>query len=265
MTDMFKIVLDSYWRQARLYPALLATLPCLVVVIAFWPQLLAPTVTKGVIAFASSLGVLYAMAAFARSRGKRTEKRLLKSWGGWPTTIWLRHRSGLLQPQTTARYHQYLTKHVPGLVQPSASEETCEPENADMQYASAVEWLKEQCRGKNFPLVEKENAEYGFRRNLRGMRPVGLSLCALGVVLPVVTLEYLVGPSTSFTAFFEPPHIWALFSYSWAGAAAVFNAVTAVTWLVVVDDAWVREAADQYARALLANCDAVAAKRTKKI
>lgn len=254
MTDLLKLIFDAYSRQARLYPALLTLVPPLTLIAALWPDLLTLTSLPGLVGFTAAFGVLYALASFARSRGKQVEKRLLKVWGAWPTTIWLRHRSMFVQKPTLARYHQFLADHVPDWVRPLEADEQADIEKADSYYASAVDWLKEQCRGPDFPMVEKENTEYGYRRNLRGIRNVGVSVCIGGIIAALGMLEYRYGGSESVSAFIQPRHLWALLS-SATGAAIVFNLFAVAAWLTTVNDDWVREAADQYARALLANCD----------
>jgi hypothetical protein len=179
--------------------------------------------------------------------------------GGWPTTLWLRHACDFLQPQTLTRYHAYLTASVPGLQLPSAEDEARDNDSADLAYSSAVKWLQERCRGKDFPLVEKENAEYGFRRNLRGMRSIGLTACVLAAMLSgvalldmhrdlAVALADLSARSWDVLTGISPPIV----------AATIVDLVAIVGWLVIVRDQWVRDAGDQYARALLACCDKLA-------
>jgi hypothetical protein len=253
MTDVLKSVTDLYWLQARLYPALLTILPSLVVIVAFWPHPLSSTTGNTVLALAGAVGLLYAVAVVARSRGKKTERRLLKAWGGWPTTIWLRHRTGVLPPQTLERYHRYLAKN--GIALPTAEDEARDPDNADRSYASAIEWLKEHTRAKSYRLVVKENAEYGFRRNLRGLRTIGVALCIVGIAACAIGIESQAGFSTSLSAFFERSHLVSIASNRKLLAALVFNVTCTGLWFALVRDSWVREGADQYSRALLATCE----------
>src|SRR5882724_11130102 len=91
MTDLMRLF-DSYSRQARLYPSLIFLLPPLFTTIAWYPDLLTSSAAATALTLATSCGLLYALASFARSRGKSIEQRLLAQWGGWPTTLWLRHR-----------------------------------------------------------------------------------------------------------------------------------------------------------------------------
>ena len=257
---------DIYGRQARLYPGLLTLFPPLLAAIAWFPALISSSIVGTLLTLASSCGLVYGLAVVSRTQGKKAEKRLLRDWGGWPSTIWLRHASDYLQPQTLARYHAYLTANVPSLQLPTAEEESKDRHKADLAYASAVKWLQERCRGKDFPLVEKENAEYGFRRNLRGMRSIGLTACvlaaALSVIAPVNGHHDLAAALMSLSG----GQSWQAFTgISPAIIAATVVAVIAVLgWLVIVRDQWVRDAGDQYARALLASCDKLASATSKQ-
>lgn len=249
--------LDRYNRQARLYPALLAFLPAILTLVIRYPPLLTSNATATVMTLSISCGLLFLLTTVARSRGKIAERRLLKKWGGWPTTLWLRHSDTNLPPQTKARYHAALIKHVPGLNLPTADEERVNPiEVADNAYRSAVEWLKEYCRTHDCPLVEKENAEYGFRRNLRGLRPLGVALTCVGLLATVAWSLFAAGLTVG--DLLRPSTWHALAGHEISGlllGTAALNLVALVFWLCVVRDSWVRQAGDQYARALLASCD----------
>jgi hypothetical protein len=122
------------------------------------------------------------------------EKRLLAEWNGWPTTIWLRHRDDNLPQLVRARYHAFFARNVPLYVTPTKQQEAADPKAADAIYASAVKWLQERCRGKAFPLVEKENAEYGFRRNLRGLKPIGLTACCAALLISALAILWQYEP-----------------------------------------------------------------------
>ena len=182
IADLF----DSYARQARLFPGRLTVFPPLTVVLAWFPMLLLSNLGTALLTLATSCGLLYALGSLARTLGKNVEARLLKEWGGWPTTINLRF-SGPLERPTLTCYHGFLGRNVPGLTMPSEDEERANPGAADGVYASAVKWLKEETR-KGFPRVDKENAQYGFRRNLRGMKPIGILSCVAAVVFSLVAI-----------------------------------------------------------------------------
>src|ERR1051325_796828 len=103
LSDIGKLF-DSYSRTARLSPALLVILP------AFWTAVtLAPVDLDGpkaswFFSIIAGFGALYLLTSLARSRGKAAEDKLVKDWGGWPTTIALRHSNGHIDRLTKARY-----------------------------------------------------------------------------------------------------------------------------------------------------------------
>ncbi len=258
MIDLSKLF-DSYSRQARLFPGLLTLFPIILTAIAWFPRLVTSSWGATLVTLATSCGLLYGLSVLSRSRGKKVEKRLLEAWGGWPTTIWLRHRDDNLPPPVRARYHAFFARNVPLFVTPTEQQEAADPKAADGMYASAVKWLQERCRGKAFPLVEKENAEYGFRRNLRGLKPIGVTACLTALLISLLAIlwqnESLFPALASLSA---KPLLGALSAVKPAALGAVCVDIAAIIgWMFIVHDGWVRGAGDQYARALLACCDSL--------
>lgn len=238
--------LDSYWRAARLYPAVVIVLPPAVFSVSLFgfDASLGDAIKSAGLAGVGVLAVLYAASVLARSRGKLVERRLLLLWGCLPSTRLLRHSDSTLPNRTKERYRQYLARNVGKL--PTATSETRDPEKADAQYADAVLWLKEQRRGPRYALLLKENAEYGFRRNLRGLRSPGLFLAA-GTLFCWVAVA-----SDGFSVSIRDLITGATAGQIIAVVPAVL--VGGYLWLIVRDE-WVKEAADQYAITLLATCD----------
>jgi len=237
-TDLF----DTYGLRARLLPALVVVLPVAIVIALVFPAIYATASTIG-----GSLGVasafLFLFSHVVRARGRALEVKLYAAWGGLPTTCWLRHRDMRLDEHTKARYHNFLREHVPALTIPSAPEEASDPERADAAYASAVKWLLEYTRSADeFPLVFKENVTYGFRRNLLAAKPLALkTLTVLVVAVGLVA--------------------WKRHHADWAATDAetllafVVLAGTIFLWTTLIRAEWVQDAAEGYARALLATCD----------
>jgi hypothetical protein len=246
---------DSYSRQARLYPALLTLLPGIFLAITWIPGVL--NAGQTIIAIVAGCGFLYFLADLARTRGKRLEASLLKEWGGWPTTIWLRHADDHLPVEGKRRYHAFLSKQPQIRALPTPEEERNGPRAADERYAASVLWLKERCRGAKFPLVEKENATYGFRRNLLGLKPIGIGLCVVCILTPLIVAAFKNGWDASHPVQF----VWEVYLDlpGMVAFAILVSAIALLIWVAVVTRRGVREAADQYARALLANCDSLAA------
>lgn len=104
MTDVFASLKDPYERKARVIPGLLVGLPILVPLIGVYG--VKHSVLTAVASVLGGCGAIYALASVARGRGKQLEEQLVKSWGGMPTTIALRHRDNFLDSVSKARYHE---------------------------------------------------------------------------------------------------------------------------------------------------------------
>jgi hypothetical protein len=173
-------VKDPYDRTARTFPGLLTALPLLVPLLwIFGPK--SPILTS-LLGLVAGCGTIYALGSVARGRGKRLEDKLVKDWGGMPTTLILRHRDTFLDSVSKKRYHDEIKAKLKITV-PTAAEESLNTVAADDIYIGATRHLRELTRGKANALLLKENIAYGFHRNMLAMRPVGILTCMLGIVL----------------------------------------------------------------------------------
>src|SRR5258708_1403854 len=158
---------DHYSFRARLQPALLTLLPAALGVFA-WTGPGEKWVSALWTLFGTAGGT-YFLAMVARNRGKQIEPALWRSWGGAPTTQLLRH-SGSANPVMRERWHKYLSRLLSKSF-PTPEDETGDPVSADNLYAAGVKILIDKTRDtKAYPLVYKENVQYGFCRNLYAMR-----------------------------------------------------------------------------------------------
>ncbi len=241
---------DSYSRQARLYPALLTLSPATLSAIALIPSLLIGGAASTLAGLAVMCGVAYLLADLARTAGKRLEPKLVGSWGGLPTTLYLRHSTDHLDSETKARRHLLLGLHVPGFVAPTSAEEAVDAAATDKRWASAVHWLREQCRGEEHKLVHRENANYGFRRNMLGLKPIGIIVAVLALAALVV---FGYDPNPKAWHISLPGYVLATSKIGWFTAAIC--TLSLIGWWTVVTPSWVRHGADAYAHALLACCE----------
>lgn len=223
---------DSYTLLARIAPIVILFLPVAAAVAVWIPGGLS------IIGLLTSTAVTIALAFLAsqlgRDAGYLLQTKLWESWGGAPTTQVLRHR-GPTNPHLLRRYHEKLST-LCGKPFPSMRQERNTPENADRIYEAAVALLRERTRDcETFPLVFKENVNYGFRRNLYGLKGTGivLSLTSTTITCVHATLHH-------------DPASWILM-----GILAFFVAF----WLIRVNSDWVKIPAFAYARALLEACD----------
>lgn len=234
-------VMDAYDRRARFYPMVIVLLPALLGGACWLP---------GGVKYAGLIGgaaVTLAASAFltqlARDRGKRRENELFRHWGGRPSDRALSYGAQFFVDATLARCHKKLMTLDPGLrLPPSREYEKEHAKESKAAYAAATDLLVARTRDKErFPLLFKENISYGFRRNLWGLKPVGILMSVLGMsacVGRIITLGTELMPS--------------------GGPAVACGAVSALLlaiWCVWVTPSWVRVPADAYAKQLVEACD----------
>ena len=226
--------LDRYTWKARILPVYLTAAPAVLAIAATLPEgLNLPLAGASAIVF---LTLSYFVSQVASDFGKRLEPALWDSWGGPPTTRFLRHDNEEFNPATRARVHSQL--RALGLRIPTAKEEQTDRERTLGLYSSAVDDIRRLTRdSERFHLVYKGNIEYGFRRNLLGLKQGGLAIAALALVVSS----------------------WSLFR-GWntdgvilpvAFVTTLLNTCVALGWLIGVRSATVRITADRYARYLL--------------
>jgi hypothetical protein len=244
---------DLYNRQARIYPALIAFAPALWSLIAFTPR---QSITVGNASLTALVVgcVFYGLSAIARNRGIAIEPALLESWGGWPTTVLLRHGDGTIDRNTKKRYHRELQRLCPDLKWPTEKGEREDREAADGIYRSATKKLLEARRGPQYSLILEENASYGFWRNLFGLRPISLALAFSAAVLGAAVIWWNAN---------DPTNLRSLAQTAMAVPGATFAFVLALVyailqWIFVTSNS-VHQAAIAYAEALFRSLDAPAA------
>lgn len=225
---------DSYTWRARVLPVYLTVAPVVLMIAATLPEgLKLPLAGASAVVF---VPLSYFLSQIGSDFGKRLEPALWKSWGGPPTTRFLRHDNDEFNPATRVRVHDRLRSL--GLDIPTADQEETDGPRALQLYASAVDELRRLTRDTaRFPLVYKGNAEYGFRRNMLGLKAFGVTL----------TLVAIAGTGWALL------HEWRAESVL-AQVPAVIGLLTVgilLAWLVGVRSASVRITADRYANYLL--------------
>ncbi len=235
----WNIIPDEYDRAARLMPALVTMLAPAVSLFIWAPA--SYEIAGVAVSVIVTFGGLQLLMHLARTAGRRTQKQLYAEWGGAPTTLWLRQSSPFLPAPTRQRYLDKLAVHVPNWSLPDVDSETQNPTANDDAYAAAVGWLRTHMNHHRdmAPAIYRENKSYGFRRNLRGLRGLGMVISVMTLVIDVVLLIAHISAPDPLLAY----------------AAAGLSGVMVLTFGFVVTDAWVRDAADAYAQALLESCD----------
>jgi hypothetical protein len=240
---------DSYNRVARLYPALLAIAPILCSAIVVFPSIVSNIPRSAAAVFGLSC-LAYFLASLARSRGKAIEEQLLARWDGWPTTVMLRHRDDRIDPVTKARYHAALASLCPDIKMPSATDEQNFPSGADDTYRSATKRLIEMRRGPEYQMLHRENASYGFRRNMLGLKPIALAVAGIAVLVTALGWWTVVSPAPTWESIRA-----SIVTYPYLPVLLAFDLGYFLLWAAMINENFVRQAGREYAEALFRTLD----------
>jgi hypothetical protein len=235
---------DAYSRTARLYPSLLALGPLIWTSVTLYPSII-DTAGRSVAFGTAAACIFYFLTSVARSLGKRAEERLLRRWGGWPTTILLRHSDTTIDRITKNRYHRALEK-LCHMKLPTPDQERSDQAAADDSYRSATKNLLEHRRGPAYNLIHHENRSYGFRRNFYGLKTV--------VIIEVL----IVAGLTAFGCWLIVPQPYtydslaqSVIKYPHFPALLAADLGYLLLWIFVVTPTFVYQAGREYAEALL--------------
>ncbi|MEU4473873.1 hypothetical protein [Micromonospora sp. NPDC023888] len=183
-----------------------------------------------------SAGTLFLASNIVRVLGQRTQQRLIVKWNGMPTTRLLRFRQA--QNSVMLQRRRQALEVLFGAPLPSRRQEVANPRKADEAYVAATRRLITHVRSRpgQFPLIDHENASYGFARNLLGVKPLALVVLTSSVAADAVIYfrDGLTGPLVTVGGL----HL---------GLAAA--------WLFFIRPTWVRQAAETYAERLLEALD----------
>lgn len=233
------VSVDTYTIQARYFPAALAVLPtiALLLMIFDWTEF-----QPGHVLALGGLGFLvFALGDYARRKGKNIEQDVFDARGGKPTVIMLRHSDNTFDAATKKRFIEFLQKKT-GQRAPSIAAENADLAASDRAYDSYGAWLRENTRDRSrFQILSKENITYGFRRNLLGLKLVALSLNLFVVAISLFTYVIIPEIATSKKLVF----------------ILIVAALHALYFLVVVSRDSVIEAANVYARQLILSCEQI--------
>lgn len=241
------LVTEPYDRQARLYPAVLLVSPVVFSAVALFSACL--TGLQSVSASIVGLGGAFLLTQLARDAGKKGEKKLFEKWGGLPSVAIFRHRDVRLDSVTKGRYHKRLAALVKEAKAPTTEQEQADPSASDEIYSAWSNYIRVNTRDtKKFALLFKENVNYGYRRNLWGLRPIGIATSLFSLAACGVRLYYIYSSNGKVDG-------------TLAGATA-FAAILLLLWLFRFTADWVRVPADAYAERLAECAETVGGKTT---
>lgn len=159
-----------------------------------------------------------------------------------PTTQFLRHSDTQFNPIRRARCHKNLQANIPDLQLPTLEQEKNNPEHADNAYEACIRYLIGKTRNSAaYPLIYKENINYGFLRNLWGLKPFGVLISFVGLIVSAFYIRYEWINLVKFT--------------TESVTVAILCLITLGIWIFWVSPKRVRVAAEAYAERLLEYCE----------
>jgi hypothetical protein len=241
---MFKDI-DSYTVQARVNPVLIVCFPTLFWMAGFFSG--DSSLVGLVISLLSFVGLGPLVGQLGRDGGLKKQAALVRQWGGMPTTVLFRYTgSGLRKPMLDA-LHNNMQVLLPGAPRITEEDERHDLAAADAIYERWANFLREGTR--DLHLVQQENINYGFRRNLYGLRTVGI----WASLLPLV--------ATMADVWLQEPRTWAAITAMSKVTIAISVFALWFHWRVVTPE-WVKIAADAYAKRLVFASDKLVAGKT---
>lgn len=244
---------DRYSLKARVFPALIAGLPVLALlfVIVPWDHL----GVSHVIAATMGVVLLFAFADLARHRGRTVEAKLASN-----ATSEQWHRGNQDVPEGSKdRFRTFVAGQLKQTA-PTAEEEQADPRRANDFYLTANAWLRDRTRDtRTYPILFGENITYGYRRNLLGLKPIGL-------LMNLIVLVFCGS-----VIWFRPPYFAALAHLDEKLVIIMVAAVLHSAYLIfAVGKKAVYDASRVYGRQLILSCDTLmkkpstATSKTKK-
>ncbi len=233
--DLASIITSRYERKARLYPALLLISPVVALGAVFlWDKL---SEIQFLVSIIVCCGGLFLLAQLARDAGKKKEKDLYQNWGGMPSVTIFRHNDSRLDSLTKKRYHRQLAQLVEGTKALTQEQEEADPDNADAIYTAWSAFLRTNTRDtKTSDLLFEENINYGYRRNVWGLRPLGITLSLVSFLGSIMGGCFIYRSTSQF----DEPLL----------ASGMYALLLLVLWLFRFTSDWVRVPADAYAERL---------------
>lgn len=230
MIDLSKFT-DAYERKARLYPALICLFPMILSTAISFPAVF--STLSSFVALAITIGLAHFLTHLSRDRGKALEQRLFREWGGMPSVSMFRYRDVSISLPAKLKYHEVLSK-ISGIHAPTEFLEAEDPTKADEVYLSWSDYLRGKTRNsKKYPLVFKENVNYGFRRNLFGIKP-----------------QCILSGAFGFLILFTPALLGNGLNQSMVTVAAILLVYSYVL-IFVIKGSWVKVVAEAYGKHLI--------------
>ncbi|MCR6110051.1 hypothetical protein HXA35_06890 [Bacillus sp. A301a_S52] len=238
------VVLNTYERKARYYPAVLTITPIIVWLYLWFPDI--RSLEGTFISLIAGLGISIPLSILARTLGKKAQEKLIMQWGALPATLILRNNDTSLNSETKKRYYQKL-ELLTKINLPDRDIEDEDPNTAQQKFDSCIDYLRQHTRDKvKYSLVFNENIYYGQARNLLGLKPLGLLICITLIIaqLLLIYLNFGFGLNVSAVPLLQMVSLGSTFVFLFF-------------WFFFVSSNQVYNAGVNYGKALLECCESI--------
>jgi len=229
---------DKYALKARVYPMIIFFLPAALLAITYSLKFESYVQLFSSISVVGALSFLFSQ--IGRDAGKKKEKKMWEDWGGSPSCQVMRFRDKNFDRLTKSRYHTKLAILCPPDVLVTSQYEQHDPDGADEVYKSWTKFLISKSRDTTkFPILFKENVNYGFRRNMWGLKPYSIVLI---ILLMAICFSYYYYMNKTFDIRIYPFEFF---------ITQTLLLSTLAFWIFKVKTDWVKPVAYSYAERLL--------------
>lgn len=181
-------------------------------------------------------GLCNFMMSQSRYLGRKSSSKCFP--GLMPAQQMLMPEDNSLDPITKKRYQKFFSSRLKNL---SFSKDVSTAENSSK---SAINWLISQTRDvEKFPLIKEESINFGFAKNLYGLKTLGTIISAFLTILEV---------GITIAKFYLK---FGYVEYSDLIASSIVSCAFTLLWIFLITKGWVKDAGYRYARTLLSACD----------
>ncbi len=228
--------MNSYNLKARVYPVILSLIP--IIIIGFIYSLQLQSYYQVLASFGVTTALYFLFSQLGRDKGKALEKKMWMKWGGTPSTQLFRFSDTTIDKHTKTRYHNKLVD-LTGIGENVNEEyEISSPNDADDIYKSWAKYLISKSRDtqKN-NLLFQENINYGFRRNLFGLKKFAIITIIL-LMFGSVVYSFIIGNYQ-----FD-------FSLELVSSEIILTVIL-LFWVIIIKEKWIKSVAFSYAERLI--------------
>lgn len=225
---------DRYDLRVRMSVGIIVLSPILISLYLLIPEVRSISFTAMILII--SFGMCNLIIAQSRYYGRNASTKCFNQ--SKPAQRMLLPSDQTPDSQTKERYHSFFSSKIKGV---TFEKDT---QDIDAMCNTAISWLISQTRDSSkFPLIKEELINYGFAKNLYGMKSIGIIISVALILIEITAL----GIQHHTNLNIAPTRNLAV--------SIIISFCYLLMWILVVKKEWVIECGEKYARSLLSACD----------